>query len=82
MASRLARAQLDPARLESATIIVGQRGGGSRRTTGQEAAPDQDLEPIADAQDQASTVVKPAKGVSQGMTQSRGQDPACARSSP
>ena len=40
----------DPAGLEPARIVVSERGGAGGRAAGQEAAADQDLEAVADAQ--------------------------------
>src|SRR5208282_967744 len=51
----------------------------ARGSAGQEAAPDQNLEAVADARNQAAAVVEPAQVVAQGVTQPRGQDPARAQ---
>ena len=45
---------------------------------GQEARPDQDLEAVADPQDQAAAVVEPAEGVAQDGPEPGGEDPAGA----
>ena len=54
-------------------------GQGRLGAAGQQAAPDQDLEAVADARDQAAAVVEPAQGVAQGVAQPGGQDPARAQ---
>ncbi len=68
-----------PAGLESPRIVVGQRRGAGDRSTRQQAAPHQDLEPVADAQDQSAAVVKPAQGVAQNDPEPGRQDPAGAQ---
>ena len=53
---------------------MGQRGRAGERAAGQEAAPHQHLEAVADACDQAAAVVKLPQGIAQGVAQPGGQD--------
>ena len=69
------RGQADPARLEAARVVVRQRRGAGVRAAGEQAGADQDLEPVADAQDQPAAVVEPAQRVAQDDAQPRGEDP-------
>ena len=48
----------DPSRLESARIVACQGRRARRASAGQEAGPDQDLESVADPQDQSAAVVE------------------------
>ena len=61
--------QRDPAGLETARVVVREgRRGRAADPAREQAGPDQDLEPVADAQDQAAPLVEPPQGVAQDRT--------------
>ena len=71
-ASGASRTQRDSKWPESLWVRVAAAGG---RAAGQEPGLDQDLEAVADPQDQAAAVVEPAQGVAQDRPEPGGEDP-------
>lgn len=74
--------QLDPSGFESAQLIPRQGDRAGRGPSGEESAPDQDLESVADAQDQAAPVVEAPQGVAEESPEPGRQDSPVPRSSP
>ena len=71
--------QPDPAGLEPARVVVRQGRGAGRRARRARGRTNQDLKPVADAQDQTAAVVEPPQGVAQRSPESGGEDPAGAQ---